>query len=92
MNNHAFRMNVEGAFLRRTDFSRANLQGANLARADFKGASFVGADLKDAVLDGTNLSGADLTGARNLTAAQLRTAIVDRTTRLPAYISVEELG
>ena len=91
MNNHAFRMNVAGAFLRRTDFSRANLEGANLSRADFKGALFVDANLKDAILDGTNLSGADLTGARNLTAQQLKKAIVDGATRLPSYISLTEL-
>lgn len=91
MNSHAFRVNVAGAFLRRTDFSRANLEGANLARADFKGALFVYANLKDAILEGTNLSGADLTGAQNLTVQQLKAAIVDRTTRLPSYIAHEEL-
>lgn len=79
-------VDVRGAFIRRTDLSRAVLRGANFDRADARGALFVGADFRDATLNGTNLTGADLTDAENLTEEQLAVAIIDETTILPAYI------
>lgn len=91
MSAQALKLNVSGAFLRRTDFSRASLVRANLSRADFSHAAFVGSDFKDAILDGTVLIGADLTDAKNLTIDQLSRAIVDRSTRLPAYLSLEQI-
>jgi uncharacterized protein YjbI with pentapeptide repeats len=78
-----FRLDVRGAFLRRTDLSFASLVGANLSGADFTNAILCGADFKDAILDGTILRGADLTNAKNLTLDQLERAIVDETTKLP---------
>jgi uncharacterized protein YjbI with pentapeptide repeats len=86
-----FKLDLHGAFLRRTDLSRANLTRANLARADFTNAIFRDADFKDAVLDGTVLKGADLTGAKNLTVSQLRTAILDEATVLPAGLSLQDV-
>ena len=59
-----FKLDVRGAFLRRTDLSGASLRGANLTDADFTNAILRGADLQDAILEGTVLRGADLTGAR----------------------------
>ena len=79
-------VNVRGAFIRRTDLSGADLTGADLSGADASGALFRGADFKDARLAGTVLNGADLTDARNLTEAQLASAVIDEHTRLPAYI------
>ena len=86
-----FKLDLRGAYLRRTDLSFASLKGANLSRADFSNALFKGADFKDAVLDGTILKGADLTGAKNLTKAQLQKAIVDQTTKLPEGFLLSEL-
>lgn len=91
MNEHVFKLNVAGAFLRRTDLSRSNLERANLSRADFTGALFVGANFKDAILDGTVLVGADLSEARNLTAEQLRRAVIDTSTRLPSYLTLRDI-
>jgi uncharacterized protein YjbI with pentapeptide repeats len=85
------RLDIAGAFIRRTDLRGGSFVGANLARADATGAIFDGADLRDANLDGTILIGADLGGAKNLTQDQLSQAIVDRTTILPKYIDRDQL-
>ena len=87
----AFKLDVRGAYLRRTDLSFANLERANLSKADFTNAVFRGANFKDAVLDGTILKGADLTDAKNLTRRQLESAIVDESTILPGNVTAEEL-
>ena len=86
-----FKLDVRGAFLRRTNLSDASLRGANLTSADFTNAVLRGADLQDAILDGTVLKGADLTGARNLTLSQLRKAILDEGTKLPDGFSLNEI-
>jgi uncharacterized protein YjbI with pentapeptide repeats len=86
-----FRVDLHGAFLRRTDLSSASLKHANLTEADFTNAIFRGADFEGATLDGTILRGADLTGAKNLTLAQLRRAVVDATTKLPDNFSISEI-
>jgi uncharacterized protein YjbI with pentapeptide repeats len=80
---HAFRLDVHGARLRRTNFSHANLKEANLSGADFTEANFRGSDFKNANLSGTILRGADLTDVTNLTREQLATAILDDQTKLP---------
>jgi uncharacterized protein YjbI with pentapeptide repeats len=72
--------------------SNANLEGANLREADFSNAILRGANLKDAILEGTILKGADLSGARNLTPAQLKRAVVDDSTVLPEGISRQALS
>jgi uncharacterized protein YjbI with pentapeptide repeats len=86
-----FKLDVRGAFLRRTDLSFASLRGANLTGADFTNASLRGADLEGALLDGTILKGADLTEARNLTLSQLRKAILDERTKLPKGLSLRDI-
>jgi uncharacterized protein YjbI with pentapeptide repeats len=86
-----FKLDVRGAFLRRTDLSYASLRGANLTGADFTNAILRGADLEDAILDHTVLKGADLTGARNLTLSQLRKAILDERTKLPVGFTFSEI-
>jgi uncharacterized protein YjbI with pentapeptide repeats len=80
--------NLTRADCRFADFSFTRLTRACLRLADFTGANLRGADFADADLEGTILIGADLTSARNLTAAQLQSAIVDKTTKLPAELSV----
>jgi uncharacterized protein YjbI with pentapeptide repeats len=86
-----FRLDVRGAFLRRTDLSNASLRGANLTDADFTNAILRGADLEGAILDGTVLRGADLTGVRNVTLAQLKNAILDEKTKLPHGFSLRDI-
>src|SRR5215468_11595880 len=83
----AFKLDVHGAYLRGTDLSYANLEGANLSGANFTNAILRGANLKNAILKGTILRGADLTDAKNLTRAQIETAIIDDRTRLPALVA-----
>lgn len=84
-------LDISGAFVRRTNLSGTSLRHANLANADASGAVFRGADFAGANLAGTRLIGADLTGAKNLTIEQLRGAITDQTTKLPDYISHDDL-
>jgi uncharacterized protein YjbI with pentapeptide repeats len=85
------RFDVRGAYLRRTDLSFANLEGANLSGADFSNANLRGANFANASLQGTILKGADLSEATNLTPAQLRTAILDETTKLPKELALGEI-
>jgi uncharacterized protein YjbI with pentapeptide repeats len=86
----SFRLDVRGAYLRRTDLSRAKLERANLSGADFSNAVLRDADFKNAILEGTILRGADLTGAKNLTRDQLRKAILDPKTILPEEFSISD--
>jgi uncharacterized protein YjbI with pentapeptide repeats len=74
--------NAVRAFLARADLRRADLSGADLRQADLRGAQFDSAELF-----GSNLQDADLSFATGLSRAQLASARLDTTTRLP-----EELG
>lgn len=89
--NGTRKLDIHGAFVRRTDLSGASLRGANMAGADASNAIFRNADFEGALLRGTILSGADLTGAKNLTVEQLSAAIVDDLTILPDYIDRAKL-
>lgn len=89
--NHNLVFDLHGASLRGYDFSMSRLVRANFARANFKGTKFRGADFKNANLDGTNLIGADITDAKNLTVEQLGKAIIDETTILPNYLTLDQI-
>jgi uncharacterized protein YjbI with pentapeptide repeats len=89
--SESLRVDLHGAFIRRTDLSGASLRDANLAGADAANALFRNADFAGARLDGTVLKGADLTGARNLTVEQLSRSIIDAHTLLPDYIDRQRL-
>jgi uncharacterized protein YjbI with pentapeptide repeats len=80
--------NLTRADCRFADFSFTRLTRASLRLADFTSADLRGADFADADLEGTILIGADLTNARNLTVAQLQSAIVDKSTKLPPGLSM----
>ena len=54
---------LEGAKLRRADFSGAYLYRANLEYADLRGANFTGADLSNTRLRGADLRNAIFNGA-----------------------------
>ena len=84
-----FRLNLVGANIRRTDFSRANLTDGDLTDADCSYVNFRGANLKNTKLTRTKLNGADLTDAKNLTKEQIEEAIIDSTTKLPDYMLAE---
>ena len=86
------RIDLHGAFVRRTDLSGVSFASGNLAGADAAGALFRGSDFAGANLNGTVLTGADLTGAKNLTVEQLSRAIIDESTVLPNYIDRDELA
>ncbi|WP_414551026.1 pentapeptide repeat-containing protein [Anabaena sp. CCY 0017] len=73
------------------DLDRANLMGSDLNRAslyqaNLSGTNLMGANLSDANLRDVKLEGAILTGAKNVQLQQIRTALGDRTTRLPDYL------
>ena len=81
--------NMDGAKLWDAHLEGAGLAKANLTNAELTGAQLSGADLREANMSGTNLSGANLKGALNLTVDQLKLAIVNATTRLPAALAQE---
>ena len=85
------RVDIQGAFVRRTNLAGAILRGANLSNADATGAVFRDADFAGARLSGTILRGADLRGARNLTVQQLADAVIDDATLLPVEIDRAEI-
>jgi len=85
------KLDIHGAFVRRTDLSGASLRDANLCGTDASNAIFKGADFGGALLRGTILRGADLTGAQNLTLEQLAEAVIDERTILPNYIDRKKL-
>ena len=79
--------NLTGADCRGADFSSTRLKAAVLRNADFTDANFHAADFENADLNGAILKGADLTGAQNLTVQQLRVAVLDSATKLPAILA-----
>lgn len=82
-------MNAEGAKFIGADMGHGSvLMDANFAGADLSRTNMQGAKLKAANLAGANLIGADLRGAENLTCDQLRSATIDTTTKLPAYMKI----
>lgn len=74
--------NLVNASLKHADLSSAQLQNANLTGANLTGANFAGAWLENTIL-----INADLRGAINLTAEQLKQAVIDKTTLLPPQFS-----
>ena len=75
--------NLMQANLKLVNFDNANLRGTNLERADLQGAHFKNTNLRKA-----NLKGANLNLSRNLTCDQIESAVIDKKTRLPNYITL----
>lgn len=86
------RFHFEGTVLRTLDLTGVNLSSANLKRADARDAILARVNFAGADMAGMDLRGADLTGARNLTVEQLRGAVLDERTQLPAYIDRARLA
>ena len=86
-------MTLETANLKGADFSnsilnRVYFKGADLTEANLSGANIRGSDLAETRLTGTNLKGADLSLTTNLTSDNLKTALIDRKTKLPDNLEV----
>jgi uncharacterized protein YjbI with pentapeptide repeats len=79
-----YNVHLKSADLSGTIMTGADLSFADLAFADLTNADLTFADLRFADLSGANLSGADLSRARDLTQAQVDSAITDSNTRLPS--------
>jgi uncharacterized protein YjbI with pentapeptide repeats len=63
-------------------------KGADLTEANLSGANVRGSDLGETRLTRTNLAGADLSLATNLSSDNLKTALIDRKTKLPDNLAV----
>lgn len=61
----------------------SNVQGANFERADLSGSQFN----EDVLFFKANLKGANLTNASGLHPASIQGAILDKTTKLPDYLT-----
>jgi uncharacterized protein YjbI with pentapeptide repeats len=89
--------NLEGALFgipepessdrKRANLTGAHLENANLSHAALWGVVLAGAHLQGANLDRAHLEGADLRGASGLTTEQVSRAFVDKSTKLPDYLS-----
>jgi uncharacterized protein YjbI with pentapeptide repeats len=71
------------SFLGNVNFGNANLRGANLEGANLTAAHFENTNLRKA-----NLKGANLDRVSNLTCDQIESAVIDKNTRLPDYITL----
>lgn len=85
------RSNFIGAIIRDCDFSEANLSQAEfimarLSSVNLQKANLKGANLRQADLNGSNFKGANLEQVIDLTLEQLKTAIIDEHTVLPANL------
>jgi len=77
------KIQLSQANLQAIDFSNANLTLANLSRANLSRVDLLGANLL-----GADFRGADLDGVRNLTCAQIKSAIIDSNTVFPVYLEI----
>ena len=75
---------LDNSLLEQADLSETDLTGANLKKAGLRGATLAGANLTGANLTAADLSGVDLTEVTGLTHTQLRIAVTDEMTRIPA--------
>ncbi len=80
--------NLNGAQLNNANLKNCNLMessidNANLENADIQGSQFN----EDVMFVKTNLKGANLTNASGLSLMQIQMAIIDKSTKLPEYLS-----
>ncbi len=72
--------------LKKTNLSLSDMRGADLSKADLTEANLSNCDLGGAHLEGTNLKGANLSTAKGLIVSQIKRAIYDNSTKMPAYL------
>jgi hypothetical protein len=80
-------VNLAGASLIGAHLEGAGIPGSDLRQADLRKANLRSANLKGALLAGAQLQGADLRDAKALTRAQVESAVMDQTTRLPEHLN-----
>ena len=73
---------LQGANLRNANLISTKLNFSNLRKADFSNANFFKADLSNVILNGANL-----VSVINITCDQIESAVIDKNTRLPNYIT-----
>ena len=88
--SNMFNSNLKNANLENANFSYAKLAYADLRHANFQNANLRHSNLYKANLHHTLLKGADLSEAVNVTCDEISSAIIDKNTRLPGYISIHE--
>ena len=81
--------NLKGADFSDSILNRVYFKGADLTEANLSGANIRGSDMGETRLIQTNLAGADLTLATNLTSENLKTALIDRKTKLPENLEIQ---
>lgn len=74
------------------DLSGSDLSGADLTGTDLTGTNLTGTDFADTNLSGANLTGVDLSQAKNLSQAQIDSAIIDEQTLLPPDLVISDTG
>lgn len=79
--------NLRKANLRFANLERANLVGTNFEFSDLYGARFSNAKVYRANFRGSILKGADLRSVVGITCAQILSALIDKDTLFPRYIS-----
>lgn len=80
--------NLKWADLYGVNLKDADLRKADLRNADLRGAHLDKTNLADANLEAANLRGAELRIAHGLTNEQIKAALTDEKTKLPAYLKV----
>ncbi|PHS38526.1 MAG: hypothetical protein COB07_08220 [Sulfurovum sp.] len=90
-------VDLSNANFSETDFGESKFKNVKLVNANFSNAEltsvlFNNVDMARANLYGVYFEGADLRGAKNITSAQLSTAILCKNTKLPSYLTGIKLG
>jgi uncharacterized protein YjbI with pentapeptide repeats len=81
-------LNLSKINLTNANLMSADLRASDLSQANFQSANLVNAQLHKALIQGADLRGANLDGADGLTCEQLKSAVIDKKTQLPGYISL----
>jgi hypothetical protein len=80
---------MDGAFLDEARFERIDLRRASMRGVYFKRAQLGNSDMQDVDLSGAIIWHSDLSKVKNLTIQQLENVLIDRETKLPAYLPAE---
>ena len=84
-------LDLRGVRLTGGNLSKTDLAGFGFRNTDLTRVDLHGSNLEDARFDGAVMVGIDLSGVRNLSAVQLASAVVDETTILPDYLSLDDI-
>lgn len=87
-NANLYMADLSGACLAGADLTGADLSAANLSGADLRGANLTGANFLVADMQQAMLADALLLAARNLTADQIGSAIIDKNTQLDLEVDI----